>query len=1106
MQKKTLALYCSILCCPTVSFPLVAQETVNIEETKTLFNIPSQNLDEAIIDFSKQSGRAIVVLPKVLKNKTSTAVLGEMSAFEAISIMIQGTDLSIKLGRNNGFIITKLKEKAPEKSRAKRKSEIEPEVVYVFDKDNGKEPAERGIRGATLKSAIIKKQSLGVRDTIVSQGLGNFGASNLAESLQRVPGVTVDRKNNEGDNVTVRGFNSSFNIVTLNGRTMPTASDDRDSAQSRSFNFSELSTEYVKAIDIYKTAKAQNATGGIGATIDVRTYRPFDFEHSNRVITAKIHTDESNVTGEDFTPEIAGIFSEKFANDKMGVLISFSVQERHNRENVLAIDGWLENAGILDEGLLGNIDNSTALINDREFNSWYVPQNYNIGFSDHERTRINGSLVYQYAPNESMKFTADYLTSTYDDDIHRNQLGVWFNSPQLSDINSNGTVTSALQTSGTVDIFGYINEDKTKNDSVGLNLDWQLNEKFNIKFDAHTSESRAAPTLRENGGPTSDQFLILSYDSSHRFSIDNPGELPSLSDIDLGPDGVRGTADDIATVNDDGEVVSNINNPALLSPNLSFWNRNAQSTRIDEVQFDAELEFDNTIDKILFGVGVLRHHTEVDIRVNQQNIGAITAAQLPDAIFSELQIAAEFSDYRGAESLPSIFLFDTEVVIDVLRREIPSFDDLSPLEREFLMDANSQNDPIFIEGLFLDSSPDQLHLLTETTIDAYIAVQGASQYHNMPLKYDIGFKWEHSDVEGESLNPFFVSTEWPTPTEFFPRQSQDDTFSRSTNSYEFFLPNVDLSLEVYPDVFLGMHYSKSISRNDLVAQRATKTLTGDFDVNNATASAGNPGLLPYMSENFDVGIAWYYTDSSFFTIGYFKKNVENFPTLASFESPIDNLRNPLFGPRANQAREDLAILGISEPSVAQIYDQIRINEAIPAGEAIVSNDEDPLINFRITSPVNSQSTKVDGVEMSLQHLFERSGWGLNLNTNFIQAADVFDARISGQQFALAGVGDSASISVFYDKNRIQGRLGYIWRDEFLLGVGQLRSMTEPTFNDSYQQFDLYLGYEISDNILLQFEGLNLTGEDLYQFGRYEEQLIQIVPGDPRYSLGVRVVF
>ncbi len=108
----------------------------------------------------------------------------------------------------------------------------------------------------------LKRNADGIVDGIVASDIGKFPDTNLAESLQRISGVSIDRSNGEGQKVTVRGLGPDFNLVLLNGRQMPTT--DLSDLSGRSFDFSNLASEAISQLQVYKTGRADSPTGGIG--------------------------------------------------------------------------------------------------------------------------------------------------------------------------------------------------------------------------------------------------------------------------------------------------------------------------------------------------------------------------------------------------------------------------------------------------------------------------------------------------------------------------------------------------------------------------------------------------------------------------------------------------------------------------------------------------------------------------------------------------------------------------------------------------------------------------------------------------------------------------
>ena len=114
-----------------------------------------------------------------------------------------------------------------------------------------------GIKGSLMRSMDVKREAQGVVDAISAEDIGKFPDTNLAESLQRITGVSIDRANGEGARVTVRGFGPDYNLVTLNGRQMPASGiEDTTASASRSFDFSNIASEGISGVEVYKTGRA----------------------------------------------------------------------------------------------------------------------------------------------------------------------------------------------------------------------------------------------------------------------------------------------------------------------------------------------------------------------------------------------------------------------------------------------------------------------------------------------------------------------------------------------------------------------------------------------------------------------------------------------------------------------------------------------------------------------------------------------------------------------------------------------------------------------------------------------------------------------------------
>src|SRR6187551_760675 len=205
-----------------------------------------------------------------------------------------------------------------------------------------------GLRGSLKASMDTKREAVGVVDAINAEDIGKFPDTNLSEALQRITGISIDRRNGEGSTVTARGFGPQYNMVTLNGRQMPSADafgggdniTGGAGGNSRSFNFANLAAEAISAVEVYKTGRADIATGGIGASINIRTARPLDNDGVVLNLGVKAVSDTTNRVGDDITPEVSGIFSWASENKMFGVGLNASWQKRDSGSSGSTVNDW----------------------------------------------------------------------------------------------------------------------------------------------------------------------------------------------------------------------------------------------------------------------------------------------------------------------------------------------------------------------------------------------------------------------------------------------------------------------------------------------------------------------------------------------------------------------------------------------------------------------------------------------------------------------------------------------------------------------------------------------------------------------------------------------
>ncbi|WP_368411636.1 TonB-dependent receptor [Aliiglaciecola sp. 3_MG-2023] len=369
----------------------------------------------------------------------------------------------------------------------------------------------RGVVSSLKRAMEDKKQSAVVSDGIAAEDLGKFPDLNVAESLQRITGVSIDRSGGEGQAVTVRGFGPQFNTVLVNGRQMAT-----DSA-GREFNFDILAADQIVGADVYKTSTSNLQEGGMGGTVNVSTAKPFDNNGFNLVGSLKgVYESLSEET----SPAASVLISNTFNEDRFGALLAVSHQERDVQINRIETAGWRPNQ---------RIENSVDGV---LFENAYIPRNWDQIVDQQERTRTNASLVLQYAPSDDVVITVDGFISKFEVDSVATDLASWFEPDRVGSAQideATGTLISFTQGIG-IDAQGsgnpatdFVSHTRNSRDSTtkgfGINVEWALTDQLEATFDISTSEA-------ENDRAGKDRFNVIGIINEYEF--DNTGSIPTV--------------------------------------------------------------------------------------------------------------------------------------------------------------------------------------------------------------------------------------------------------------------------------------------------------------------------------------------------------------------------------------------------------------------------------------------------------------------------------------------------------------------------------------------------------------------------------------------------
>ena len=943
-----------------------------------------------------------------------------------------------------------------------------------------------GIRQSLRESMDLKRAWDGVVDAITAEDIGDFPDSNLAESLQRITGVSIDRERGEGKNVTVRGFGPAFNLVLLNGRQMPTGA-----GTSRSFDFGDLASEGIAAVEVYKSGQANVPTGGIGSTLNIRTTRPLEAPGMNFTAAASGLTDESTEMGDSFTPEVSALFSNTFADDTVGIALSAVRQERNNGAGTASVGGWRTFPGETDNCWCGigpsewggipphtdpNQQNRPG-----EGDLYSVPQSIGYELAEWDRARTNGQLTLQFRPADNLTATLDYTYSELELSRSYSNLSAWFNFGGQETLWTDGPQASPLtytENSSNSDYSMGGGEDawRTRNGSTGLNLMWDVSDQLTLQFDYHDSTAKRSPN-----SPYGDSALLSTAAYSRDRTTGYFGsDLPVL---ELGLNDTLSPDDMIVT----GSVFTN---------NLSKMD-------INQAHASGTYEFDlNFVENIDFGVQL----TEVNNRsagsvVQRDAWGGVTQRGAIADLLTPASAADGFSNIPGGADprrQTEYYRFDMSDLI-ARTEQLLSSGEATPFSAPHSGDCFSD---LCASSVFNSDRRTQ-----EESLAAYFQVNGSTFIGDVALDVRFGLRYETTDIDSQALSPAFTGINWVAGNELSAVQGDPD-FTSLQGEYGVVLPNLDLKFDLTEDLVARASISKTLTRPNYIDIQGGQTINQLLRIDGGTGNRGNPNLLPFESLNRDLSLEWYYAEDSYAAVGYFLKDVENFIGTSSVVEETFGLPHPTLGPLGQEAR---AATGSSDGGT--LYGWILENRPDAAGvnveTGVISGvaGRDPASPFNLTVPVNIEQAQMEGWELVIQHAFGDTGFGVIANATIVDADVGYDNFSLAQQFVLFGLSDSANFITYYEQEDYSIRIAYNWRDDFLAGTGQANvGAGPPTYTAAYQQLDLSANWWFHEQWQVFFNAWNLTDETTHLYGRDRAQTLFAAQTGPRYNIGVRYKF
>lgn len=754
------------------------------------------------------------------------------------------------------------------------------ETTSENDNDNVEVIEVRGLISSLKRSFSDKKEALVVSDGISAEDLGKFPDQNVAESLQRITGVSIDRNGGEGQLISVRGFGPQFNLVTVNGRQIASERAGRE------FSFDTLAAELISGAEIFKTSLASNQSGGIGSYINLNTAKPFELDGFKAVGSAKYTYDSLS---EEYTPSASGLISNTFMDNRLGVLASLSVQKRDAQINQADTRGFYR----VDRIETNDFD-ADAGTGKEAFNV-YVPRNLDLTSNEEDRTRTSGTLVVQFAATDNLTLSFDGLYSKFEVESQLSNYANWFTPGNFRDFEVDQETETVVYWShnalndpngGGSGATDFVQQGLDRNvtiEAYGFNAEWDINDTFKADFDISTSSAE------DLSGDQSRVFTVMGYPNGYTYDFTQGGSIPGLSS-----DGISGpfTAADASKLR-------------------SHYVERGGDEREDEVtEMRADFTYlpdSDTFTRLKFGVYTQDRTKSSKIFQSPSFPNCFYCgygSDVPD------ELATLVSPNDWFEGIPSAFFgYDVDAYLAYLQT-----DEAIAAQTEVRNAAGANETAAGNIAAFAalnGYTPVELGTsfeIDEEILAAYADFVFQGDLGDVPWTVNFGVRYSETKSTASGLQATLIDIQ-PNPTDGTILDQiyiEDANGQRASvpisigNDYTNLLPSLNVKFEVLEDMLLRFAYSETITRPTMSSMRPVTNI-GTTRPDILLASGGNPNLKPFLSTNWDVSYEWYYNDSSAVSIGIFSKEVEGFITNVTAEEQF-SLQSGLYTFDVNRPR------------------------------------------------------------------------------------------------------------------------------------------------------------------------------------------------------------
>lgn len=904
---------------------------------------------------------------------------------------------------------------------------------------------------ASLESAMTaKREETGIVDVIKAEDIGKFPDTNLAESLQRIPGVVIDRDAGEGRNITVRGLGLDFTRVRINGIEGLATTGGTDSSggnnRSRGFDFNVFAAELFNSITVRKSASADVDEGSLGATVDLQTARPFDTKGFRSAFSVK---ERYNDLSKKTSPRAAFLLSNTWADGTFGALISGAYSQRQTLEEGFSTVRWdngpSSGGWCAPQGVTANPSTSTATscgpaaqnvarlpasaaataaYTQAGLDTNFHPRLPRYGRLTHDQDRLGLTGSFQWRPRAGTLLTLDLLYSkleaTRQEDFlqalsfSRNaaQGGKPQTSVVAAEYGANGGLLYGRYYG--VDIRAESRFDKlsTEFTQPTLTFEHALSDTLKLTAKIGRADSKFRNPIQTT--TTLDALNVNGYEIDFRgndrlpaikypFDVTQPGGALTLVTI---PTVTSGTQP--------GTIANTTASEIRIRPQGSN-NRNdvAQLNVSWEANDNWTLKFGPDYKKYSFDTYEFR-------RVNQND--TIFA---PPSGTTVANLTTTLTGFGRGLSLPPGT--PTSWVIP----------NLSAIAQAYNIYCNCIiSGPAGGPGDFTLSSVTNGNArgnnrgVSETDTGGWLMADYNGRLFSRTVRGNVGARYVQTKVSAYGY-----------------QATGGGSLVTVDHSYDDFLPSANVAIDVTRDFVVRLAAAKVMTRPQLgfLSPGGSISTTGTLSVN-----TGNPLLKPFRAKTFDASFEWYFDKNALLGLGLFHKDINTYIQSLRVNVPFNETGLPLSLLPANFTGTEV---------------------------------------FQVTTPVNTPGGKLNGFEINYQQPFtflpgQLRHTGIQANYTYVksrinyQISPTSTTTITDDLLNLSP--RSYGATLYYDNGRLSARVTGTHRSAFLTRVpGQNNNDVEgknKTFN-----VDFSMSYKWSDKLEFTLEGANLTNEANDQF-------------------------